>query len=312
MSVMLCKLRKLVLPACIAFAVLILAISILPAWWLIDLLANFRPQAAVFGVVLAMGTAFFQKWPLLIISSVSTVLCLWPLASLRLSSSDNILPSHSQPTLSVVSHNVQYKDDVKEHLAYVAQHRPDIVVLQEVNKRFSNEFAPTGYHCVYFPRSDAFGMLACSVLPIDSHQIFPLVDVPALSLRITKGTQTITVLSVHTWPPLTPDYHQKRSEQFAQIAAWSQKQDMPHIIIGDFNATPWSRSLHTLQSIGLINSHRGNHLQSTWGPFWPLRLPIDLCFLSQTLTVIDRTIGPLLGSDHNMQTVTFGIAEKDK
>ena len=74
------------------------------------------------------------------------------------------------------------------------------------------------------------------------------------------------------------------------------------IVMGDFNVTPYSYYFSQLKkTIGLKNTMAGFGFQNSWPSLSPLdifRIPIDHVFVSKNIQVVDRRIGPDLGSDH--------------
>ena len=84
----------------------------------------------------------------------------------------------------------------------------------------------------------------------------------------------------------------------------------PLVLIGDFNCTPWSPAFRKLVSYsGLRDSRRGLGVQPTWpSPFGPFGIPIDHALVSKDLHVIDRSVGPQVGSDH--RGIVVGLALK--
>lgn len=70
--------------------------------------------------------------------------------------------------------------------------------------------------------------------------------------------------------------------------------------MGDFNMTPWSPKFRQLVADShLRDTVRGFGLQPTWPAgapqFW---IPIDHVLVSPDILVVDRRVGPDLGSDH--------------
>jgi hypothetical protein len=67
-----------------------------------------------------------------------------------------------------------------------------------------------------------------------------------------------------------------------------------YILLGDLNVTPWSPHFRQL-------------LQQTGLPAQvpPLRIPLDHCLVSPAFQVIERRVGPRLGSDHLPLIVTL-------
>ena len=73
------------------------------------------------------------------------------------------------------------------------------------------------------------------------------------------------------------------------------------VLIGDFNASPWSPIYDNVLEISdMRDSRRGFGVQATWIARFPafLRIPIDHAFVTPDVEVIDRRVGPYVGSDH--------------
>ena len=81
------------------------------------------------------------------------------------------------------------------------------------------------------------------------------------------------------------------------------------MVLGDLNATAWCYAFRRfLRETGLKDSARGWGYQATWPTgFLPLRIPIDHCLLSPDLKVLNRRIGPNVGSDHFPLTVELAL-----
>lgn len=81
-------------------------------------------------------------------------------------------------------------------------------------------------------------------------------------------------------------------------------------MVGDFNATPWSYPFRRLMaSTDLSNSALGFGLDLSYpadgNPL--VRVPIDHLLFSDGLAVVDRRLGPAMGSDHFPLTVDLAF-----
>ena len=79
--------------------------------------------------------------------------------------------------------------------------------------------------------------------------------------------------------------------------------------MGDMNATPWSPVLrHFMEQNGLRDSALGYGVHPTWFSRWlPLGIPIDQILHSDGITVLDRRVGPDVGSDHFAVTADIAL-----
>jgi endonuclease/exonuclease/phosphatase (EEP) superfamily protein YafD len=81
--------------------------------------------------------------------------------------------------------------------------------------------------------------------------------------------------------------------------------------VGDLNTTPWGHAFRALVlDSGLRDSSRGFGFQWSWpASFWPLGIPIDHALVSDGVNVLDRRMGPSIGSDHLPLVVDIQLTE---
>lgn len=71
------------------------------------------------------------------------------------------------------------------------------------------------------------------------------------------------------------------------------------IVMGDFNTTEGSAHFHDfLAATALRDSRLGFGRQPSWPTDLPYRIPIDHAMVDKDLTVVERRLGPDIGSDH--------------
>jgi endonuclease/exonuclease/phosphatase (EEP) superfamily protein YafD len=72
------------------------------------------------------------------------------------------------------------------------------------------------------------------------------------------------------------------------------------IVAGDFNTSSWNPAFKRLvEDTGLRDSRRGFGMQNSWNAdFLFLRTTIDHCLVSPKVKVLNRRVGPDIGSDH--------------
>ena len=117
------------------------------------------------------------------------------------------------------------------------------------------------------------------------------------------------LLATHPLPPISVDYARLRDEQLARIGALAAGLDGPLLLLGDLNITPWSHPYRRLmRDSGLSDGATGFGVQPTWPagkpPLW---IPIDHTLHSEAVVVLDRRVGPDLGSDHYPVIVDFAV-----
>ncbi|MEM9488825.1 MAG: endonuclease/exonuclease/phosphatase family protein, partial [Myxococcota bacterium] len=165
-----------------------------------------------------------------------------------------------------------------------------------------------GYRLVQRSREDAFGIALLSRLPMSHGQvIYPAGgQLPAIEAVIEAHGQRVAVLAIHPPPPVTAELSAERDRVIAAAADWSRAPAsgagaVDHaVVVGDMNATPWSWPMRRLvRDSELIDSLRGHGVQTSWpSQLIPLSIPIDHVLHSPSLTAVERSVGPFMGSDH--------------
>jgi endonuclease/exonuclease/phosphatase (EEP) superfamily protein YafD len=118
---------------------------------------------------------------------------------------------------------------------------------------------------------------------------------PQIVARFGSELANLTVVGVHT---LRPPHFRSQFTQMRALARQLVRIGGTRIVMGDFNATPFSRMARTF-------SRRSGLTRITSLPTWPSRfaglpqIAIDHIFLSPDLKVVGRVrIGNSAGSDH--------------
>ena len=208
------------------------------------------------------------------------------------------------------------KPDATKAIEYLNKQKTDILFLLEVTPQSLTQLNKglTNYRLLAAqPEYNSHGI--AFFIPEESNKLIQLktagfISLPSynnralLKARISYNEREIILLCFHVISPRNAETVAYQEIEFDALASWSQKiqngkQDL--IVIGDFNSTPWYGPFRELVSkSGLRNSQRGFGIQTTWHSVLPpvLRIPIDNCLHSKSLTTIKRFIGDDIGSDH--------------
>jgi endonuclease/exonuclease/phosphatase (EEP) superfamily protein YafD len=194
-------------------------------------------------------------------------------------------------------------DDV---LAEARSFDPDVIVLAEVHGWWWGELIrhrpfedyPYGTD---LDRRNAGDVGVFSRLPVQRFGQIPIAGRYVLALDLPLGDQTLRLFALHS-PRPTPDSRDSYY-QFWDVITGVVTEDQGHVVvIGDFNATQYSRIYRQLQDGGLRSAHedRGRGLANTWpqkkSPFPLIR--IDQAFLSPEVECVSIREGDAPGSDH--------------
>ncbi len=205
--------------------------------------------------------------------------------------------------------------------AYLNARDDDILFLQELTPAAEEAIAAlTNYEVVQLNAMDnthGSGMLVRSdwdgeVIATEIVHLPAENPRPLLTATIEVDGQQVQVMTLHV---IRPGIHPDRNAYFAtetsHVANWALQQPLPVILIGDFNAAPWSRALEDFRRAGLQAGRRGHGLHPTWiAQFpWILRIPIDLTMVTETITVTQLETGPDLGSDHLPLHVGYALED---
>ncbi len=223
--------------------------------------------------------------------------------------------SSSETTLTLLHLNTDRGR--RSTLAYLEDRTEDVVFLQEVTPDFANLLDELDEYQLVIarPRDDTRGsaMLvrrdwAGEVVTSEVMHIPDSAERPLLSADLMVGDRLVTVISYHAIRPGGSARTHYHSNELNHLASWVEAHDGEVIVIGDFNATPWSNPIRGLEAAGLVLSNRGHGLQGTWPADQPgvLRIPIDLCLHTTGWETVAYSIGPAIGGDHRPLHVGLG------
>ena len=274
-------------------------------WWL-DVLANFRMQYLVVLLVLGLLLVFsrYRKiaYGILFVAGINLFL----VAPLFLGGGGG--SEINAPTIRVMSFNLlSQNQEYAEVVAFIEANQPDVVLLNEASLPWeaAMESADLGYEVVRARSDDLiFGTLVLLRHPSRVTSFgFAETDPRALeiSYRADGWDRNVLMLSSHPLSPANAERAGLRDAQLGFAADWASRQDGPYLVVGDFNATPWSWPFRRLIEKGrLSNSQNGFGLQASFAANsnWLFRVPIDHLLHSESMRVRNRWLGPPMGSDH--------------
>lgn len=283
------------------------------AWsWALDLAAAFRPQYAVVLAGLAAGVGLLGRRGSAAVLGVLAIVNAVLVAPLWLSAPE---PAAHTATLRVLFHNVHGGGDDRFERVAAALERSDadVVFLSEMSARWIDLFAATDLpYSVVHPLdvTDHRRIIALSRVPVRAVEPVLLVEASrsgGIAVEVLLDGRPVRILGLHTQSPRDARSSALRDDELAAAGDWVSQQRGPVVVVGDLNATPWSRAFRALRrDTGLRDSHLGFGLQPTWmtgtGPFM---IPIDHALHDPTLTVVERTTGPSLDSTHYSLTARF-------
>lgn len=273
--------------------------------WVFELTTHFVVQATVLAGLATLLLLVRRQGHLALVAGVLTLVnaAEWlPYYSTASLTSDAFGP---QETLVVVSANVYSRNRRSDELLrWMKQNDAEVVFLSEVDPWWAVQIeswkADWPYQIVR-PREDNFGLALLSQHPITDSQIFDLDGfIPAVHCRIRAPSGEWTLVGLHPLPPVGRADSDLRNQQLAAAAKRIAALPKPRVVLGDLNSTSSSPFFQDfLTASGLHDSRAG----FGWQPTWPagnsfLRIPIDHCLVEPGVQVLDRHVGPDIGSDH--------------
>lgn len=206
-----------------------------------------------------------------------------------------------QPDVTLAWANVFGKADSFERFVKAARNQnADMILIAErpnaISLQNAKELAPE-YQYVYGNIKDSTAAVTLlSRIPVDSYSVIDVVGRKSIYFEFSLGGEAVSVAAVHPTIPISPAKMRRRNDHLLKSAAMLDSRPAK-ILVGDFNATPWSSAFTDAQRrAGLTRIQPA--AASTWVSKLPvLGLPIDHLLLSDRLDGSVH-VGDPIGSDH--------------
>jgi endonuclease/exonuclease/phosphatase (EEP) superfamily protein YafD len=288
------------------------------AWWILDDAASFRVQYLVWLILAVLVAVVRRERGLAALYAGGALLNLLVIAPLYFGGRES-RASAGRPSVRVLLLNVHTANQqYAKVISLVRTVQPDVILLEEIDAKWWESLAPLRdshpFICAR-PREDNMGIGLWAKSKFETAEIVYLgeAEVPSVLATLEFGGKKLTVMGTHPLPPGNAEYARLRNQQLEVIARrLSQPVATDGIVLlGDLNASPWSDAFRRLVKVSrLRDSERGFGLQPSWPTMlWALRIPIDHCLVSSNLVVVNRQIGPAVGSDHFPLIVDLAFQE---
>ncbi len=286
-------------------------VTLLTFWefsgWLGDLASHFRLQCAVLFALLFVITLIRKQpqWILLAVigfwTNIGEVLPAW-MPQPEVTPATSVVGRLKILHMNVLLGNHNFKA-VSDAIRWA---NADLVSLHEVDPNYLAQLKPVlkgyPYHHAFVRPGRYYGIALYSRVPLlkQNTHFFGGVHRPVLLDALKLQDEWVTVMVAHPLSPGKEWRYEKRLAQMDGIAAERRHLGQNLIMVGDLNNTPYSVSFKRfLSQTGLRDSREGFGYQASW-PVWmpPLQIPIDHVLVSERFSVLNRQIGPFMGSDH--------------
>jgi endonuclease/exonuclease/phosphatase (EEP) superfamily protein YafD len=280
--------------------------------WVADLFAHFRLQLAV-GLLVCVAAAWVLRQ-----SGVALLAASCSLVNLVVVSPQLVYqPSaeaRGERTVRLVHANVNYFNrDFESALRFFSDADPDVLLIVEANELWMSALAPLRERLVYtkWVQDGKFQIAMMSRFPMTAAGKYFSPRNPSIVAHVDAPGGELCVIGTHPRSPASSRRARRRDQQLASIGAFVRQQATRTVVVGDLNTTPWGHAFRALVlDSGLRDSSRGFGFQWSWpASFWPLGIPIDHALVSDGVNVLDRRMGPSIGSDHLPLVVDIQLTE---
>ena len=289
------------------------------AWtaWPFELVTNFPVQVGAMSVVIGGAAVFLRARTASVLAGLALVINIIVISGLLFG---DPRAAASGTRVSVGHLNAQTRHiDVPALGRYLTAKRVDVfIVLDPIQSdipaltRAAPGFRVWRVGSGRFRDSDFVRVIVLSRTAVDHvrHPADPGFGRTAVELTIQTEPTAIELVAFGTDAPTTPARANTRDRALNAAARWSIDHPDRRVVMGDFNATPWSPSFHRLVRDGdLFDSLSGYGLQVSWPESNPLlRIPIDHLLLGPALATTHRGTGPSFGSQHRSLQATLAPA----
>jgi endonuclease/exonuclease/phosphatase (EEP) superfamily protein YafD len=299
-------------------------------FWMGELAANLRWQQGIACLLLAFLLVGLRRRKLGAIALVLSAVHAVPALALHVPPAE--IPKPAGPELVVASSNLWYCNRDEDRLrAWLETDAPDVIAFSEVSgfwtqalirqldlyphqvispspdlgpavaalrKELENE-SPE----ILSPHESKWGLALLSRYPLDEVHVHDERGCPDAYIEadvLVKGAR-VQVIAMHPERPGYPPRTEQRNATLQYVAMRTRWREEA-IVLGDLNVTVYSPAYEDfIERAGLADSRQGFGRMPTWNP--PLELPgrwldIDHILVRPGIAVMDRWVGPDIGSDH--------------
>lgn len=271
--------------------------------WRADLLSHFQEPAVLVSLV-AFGVLVRPRPRLAVVFAALAVLQAG--SCLRYEWTNPVPPDPtSHERLRFLVANVFIENDHYDELAaLIAQEKPDIVGLVEYTHEWQKGLwnARDSYpYRVEAPAGSKGLALWFKEKPLLTEPPATLRSRawPTLHAKVSFGGRPCDLWLVHPHSPVRSGGMQSGNPELAALADRVRQTPGPRIVMGDMNTTDGSANFTAfLTRTGLRDSRLGFGRQASFPTFFPYRIAIDHALISPEIAVVERRLGPNVGSDH--------------
>ncbi len=281
-----------------------------PYHWALDVLTHFTLTytfVLALCVVLALALRLRLVWTgIFVLGLLPNLVILFPYF---VGYGEQVSAGPGDATLTVLNMNISTASDHYEQVTdLMASTEADVVALVEVRQDLLDHIAETlgeTYPYVYAkPSRHTMGLAVVSRYPFSRTETAELYrrgtrSKEYLDVTVDVDGQPVRFFTVHPFPPMGASWVASRDGEFTVFAEHAQDVAEPLVLVGDFNATPWSAPVRELTaSTDLRPANLGFGVRPTWFFALVMQAPLDYLLVSDELAVTRYQTGKQFGSDH--------------
>lgn len=224
----------------------------------------------------------------------------------------------------IVAYNagVRGGESFENFLDWAWQHEADLVCVMERPRVLSSQVldhiaSRWPYGRPMAEGSVVFGRLRLrriGLWPPDMKRRYELFTIPVFAVDLRSGRQ-VTLVVTHQPSPRRPRYWRSALQKVTGLGMVLAEReagddDEAAVVVGDFNSTPLGRPYRTFVEIsGFRDANPATLRRGTWPALLPswFGLPIDHCFIGESVRMHDYQVGPAFGSDHRPILVELSV-----
>lgn len=271
----------------------------------VERMSHFRLWWIGLLVILGLVYARTKRKALAGVAITAVAWAAWPLLPYWHAPGEDNPDASPTPTFKIIAWNLLWENPRKpEGLRWLSAQNADLLLLTECTLDWMKVLAPlkSKYpHQISSGRDGAEGMWLLSRHPLDPPDPAGLAqNKPWISTVVHASGGRLRFIGMHPRTPRSGARFEERNIQYDRAAAISANSEIPVIVAGDLNCTPFSPWFSRLLTHGkLRDTAEGHGLGGTWSG-QGIHLPIDHILASPGWSVIGREIHPdRMGSDHN-------------
>lgn len=291
---------------------ILVVLSFVPGDWYFDLLTQFRLVYVIGLLACLVVLTALRAYKSLAVAALVLIAAVTPVATMFIPLSSGLNDENAMQTISIMNFNTefQHNDDYHKFADLLEINKPDVLALVETDQKWVNglseSLARYAYQQVVIKGP---GIALFSKYPVSNVAVFYYGKShhPRISAELRIKKRTVQVVVAHPTTPKTRAGFMERNAELRLIGDEMRSKVGTKILIGDLNCGPWSGEFRQLLGDDLIDSEQGFGPQ----PSWPARtgrviehllippfVPIDHILISKDICVVQRIVGPAIGSDH--------------